>query len=65
MLAAICDGAKRVMKFRLLAMLIVSLACAACGKGAKDKDYTPPPPSENVESPPPGGMQENPGQPRP
>jgi hypothetical protein len=53
------------MKLRLLAMLLVCLSCAACGKGAKDKDYTPPTPSENVESPQPGGTQENPGQPRP
>jgi hypothetical protein len=53
------------MKFRLLAMVLVSLACAACGKGPQDKDYTPPPPSENVQAPPPGGTQENPGEPRP
>ncbi|MES1213798.1 MAG: hypothetical protein ABUL64_04350 [Singulisphaera sp.] len=46
-----------------LALVIASLLCAGCGKS--DKDYTPPPPSENVESPPPGGTQENPGQPRP
>jgi hypothetical protein len=53
------------MKLRLLTVFTVILACAGCGKGAKDKDYTPPPPGENVQSPPPGGTQENPGQPRP
>jgi|GEM_PF-5974303 len=53
------------MKLRLLAVLFVALACAACGKSPSDKDYTPPTPSENVQSPPPGGTEENPGQPRP
>ncbi|HEY4310423.1 MAG TPA: hypothetical protein VGN12_13305 [Pirellulales bacterium] len=53
------------MKAKLfsVAVLLASLACSGCGKS--DKDYTPPPPSENVDSPPPGGTQENPGQPRP
>jgi len=51
-------------KLFALAAIVVSLACGACF-GPSDKDYTPPPPAENVDSPPPGGMQENPGQPRP
>ena len=51
-------------KLFALAVLVASLACSACG-GKADKDYTPPPPAENVDSPPPGGLQENPGQPRP
>jgi hypothetical protein len=50
-------------KLYLLTMVVASLLCTACGKS--DKDFTPPPPSENVDSPPPGGTQENPGQPRP
>jgi hypothetical protein len=51
-------------KLFALAAIVVSLACGACF-GPSDKDYTPPSPAENVDSPPPGGMQENPGQPRP
>lgn len=50
-------------KFFPVLMVMAALACSACGKS--DKDYTPPPPSENVDSPPPGGTEENPGQPRP
>jgi hypothetical protein len=56
----------RFMATRLFALVViaVSLACSACS-GKADKDYTPPPPAQNVDSPPPGGLQENPGQPRP
>ena len=51
------------MRFSMLCVALVSLACAACGPA--DRDYTPPPPSENVQSAPPGGLEENPGSPRP
>ncbi|MBI2825597.1 MAG: hypothetical protein HYX69_13015 [Planctomycetia bacterium] len=52
------------MKLRMVALVVASVAWC-CGCGPSDKDYTPPPPSENVQSPPPGGTEENPGQPRP
>jgi hypothetical protein len=50
-------------KYFSVLVVIAALVCSACGKS--DKDYTPPPPSENVDSPPPGGTQEKRGQPRP
>ncbi len=52
------------MKLRWLGLLVAALACAGCGSSV-DKDYTPPPPANNVDAPPPGGTQENPGEPRP
>ncbi|HEY1600652.1 MAG TPA: hypothetical protein VGG64_13675 [Pirellulales bacterium] len=53
------------MKTKLfsLAVVVASLACSACGPA--DKDYTPPPPANTTDAPPPGGLEENPGQPRP
>ncbi len=54
---------KTEARFFALALCAASLFVAGCGK--QDKDFTPAPPSENVDSPPPGGMQENPGQPKP
>jgi len=50
-------------KLFVLLVALASLVLPACGKS--DKDLTPPPPSENVDSPPPGGLEENPGQPKP
>ena len=60
----ICKDVVLKSKLLSLAVCVVALACSGCG-GKADKDFAPPPPSENVDSPPPGGMQENPGQPRP
>jgi hypothetical protein len=50
-------------KLFVLLLAMAALVLPACGKA--DKDFTPRAPSENVDSPPPGGLQENPGQPRP
>jgi hypothetical protein len=56
------DGLLKTKLFSL-ALIVVSLASSACGPA--DKDYTPPPPANTTEAPPPGGLEENPGQPRP
>jgi hypothetical protein len=56
------DGLLKTKLFSL-AVVVASLACSACGPA--DKDYTPPPPANTTDAPPPGGLEENPGQPRP
>lgn len=50
---------------RLFALLLCAGSLLIVGCGKKDKDFTPPPPAGNVDSPPPGGLQENPGEPKP